>query len=315
VISAAKFPGLVQAAGDRLQDLLTYAQSRLNSDAYARLRAAIASVQQNPTSIASGLQAWLLSGLAGLVTLGSSAIGLLIVPFFVYYLLLDLDKIRAGIDDRIPPRHRATAARLFDDIGDVLRGYVRGRLLVALGMAVFYTAGLWAVGVPVPAAIGLIAGIVGVVPYLGVVTGLVLALGFALLDGASMLHLVGVAGVFAAAQLLEDYVLTPRLIGDRLELHPLLVFVGLIVAGDLYGLLGLVLAIPALAILKVIVRFLDSLYLSSTFFAAPGARPVVASGSGDMAALPIEATADASSSSPSAAARLRPARAGKKRRA
>jgi len=151
----------------------------------------------------------------------------------------------------------------------VVRGYVRGRFLMALIMAAIYGTGLLILGVPLWAGIGLIAGFLGIIPYLGVISGLILALGFAALDGAGLGRLAGVVAVFAIAQVIEDYVLTPRIIGGKLELHPMLVFIALIIAGDLFGLLGLVLAIPVLAVIKVLIRFLDELYLRSDFFMAP----------------------------------------------
>jgi predicted PurR-regulated permease PerM len=203
------------------------------------------------------------------VSLGSAAIGLLMVPFFVYYLLLDLSNLRRVIEERIPERHRVAGTRLLDAVGEVVRGYVHGRFLVAALMAVVYAIGLWIVRVPLWAAIGLIAGFVGIIPYLGVLSGLILALGFAALDGASITQIAGVAGVFAAAQLIDDYILTPRLIGGKLELHPMLVFIALIIAGNLFGLLGLVLAIPVLGIAKVLISFLDALYLRSSFYLEP----------------------------------------------
>jgi len=276
VASAQKLPGVVKVVGQKLHDLLGYVESHVDPEAYRRVREGLDSVQSDPSSIVSSVNGFLLSGLVGLLSFGSSAVGLLIVPFFVYYLLLDLHKIRVGIDERIPLRHRDAASKLFDDIGNVLRGYVRGRVLVSIAMAVFYTLGLAVCGVPVPAAIGFIAGFVGIVPYLGVTTGILLAIGFAALDGAGLLQIVGIVVVFSVAQLLEDYVLTPRLIGDRLELHPLLVFIGLIVAGDLYGLLGLVMAIPVLAVLKVLIHFLDGLYRSSDFFLTESTKRSVA---------------------------------------
>jgi predicted PurR-regulated permease PerM len=124
-------------------------------------------------------------------------------------------------------------------------------------------------GVPLWAAIGLIAGFVGIIPYVGILAGVVLALAFAALDGAGAGRLVGVVAVFALAQPLEDYVLTPRLIGDQLELHPMFVFIALIIAGSLFGVLGLVLAIPVIGVVKVFLRFFDELYLRSDFYNAP----------------------------------------------
>lgn len=264
--SIDKVPAALQAASARLHDLTDYVEQRFGPQALESVRAVLNGIRDDPTAITSRVGAWLYSGVFGLVNAGTALLGLLIVPFFVYYILVDMNRIRAGIDRRIPERFRGTGVKLFDEIGDVVRGYVRGRFLVAVGMSVVYAAGLWLVGVPLWAGIGIIAGFVGIVPYLGVLCGLVLALAFAVLDGGGVARLGGVALVFGFAQLVEDYVLTPRLIGDRLELHPMLVFIGLIIAGDLFGLLGLVLAIPALAVIKVLFRFLDELYVRSDFY-------------------------------------------------
>ena len=267
--SFEKLPLALQAASARVQSLLGYAQARLSPELYARLQGAITDFQNDPSVITSRIGGWLAKGLFGLVSFGSAALGLLIVPFFVYYLLLDMDNLRRGVEEHIPERHRGTGVRLLNEIGEVVRGYVRGRFLIALIMAVFYAIGLLILGVPLWAAIGLIAGIMGIIPYIGVVTGFLLAVAFALLDGAGTLRITGILSIFVLAQLLEDYVLTPRIIGQKLEVHPMLVFIALIVAGDLFGLLGLVLAIPVLGVLKVLLRFMDELYLRSDFYTAP----------------------------------------------
>ncbi|MDQ2843271.1 MAG: AI-2E family transporter [Acidobacteriota bacterium] len=138
----------------------------------------------------------------------------------------------------MPSRHRGVGVRLFEEVGDVLRSYVRGRFLIACVMATIYSTGLLILRVPLWAGIGFIAGVLGIIPYLGLTSGLILALGFATLEGAGVGRLVGVLIVFVIAQFTEDYVLTPRIIGGKLALHPMLVFIALIVAGDLYGLLG-----------------------------------------------------------------------------
>lgn len=269
VESAEKLPLALRAVGRRVQGLLDIARERLSPAVFARLQGFINNFQHDPSAITSRLGGYLTQGLFGLVNLGSAAIGLLIVPFFVYYLLLDMANLRRFVEEHVPERHRGVGARLFDEVGDVVRGYVRGRFTIALVLAAFYAVGLLILGVPLWAAIGLIAGVIGVIPYLGVISGMVLALGFAALDGAGPLRLFGVVGVFLVAQPIEDYVLTPRLIGNKLDLHPMLVFIALIIAGSLFGLLGLVLAIPVLGVLKVLLRFFDELYLRSDFYLAP----------------------------------------------
>jgi predicted PurR-regulated permease PerM len=267
--SIQKVPDAIRAVSERSRGVVEYARTHLSSDTLDRIQAAIDGVKEDPSQITESVGGWLRSGVFGLVNFGSAALGLLIVPFFVYYLLLDLNNIRDAIDRRIPERFRPAGTKLFDEVGDVVRGYVRGRFLVAVCMAIIYATGLEILRIPLAVGIGLIAGIVGIIPYLGVMSGLVLALAFAMLDQAGLGRLGGVVAVFVVAQLLEDYVLTPRLIGDRLELHPMLVFIALIIAGDLFGLLGLVLAIPVVAVCKVLVRFFDELYIRSEFYLGP----------------------------------------------
>ncbi|HLC40639.1 MAG TPA: AI-2E family transporter, partial [Methylomirabilota bacterium] len=186
--------------------------------------------------------------------------------------LLDMGRLRQLFEARIPARHRRAGSRLLDEIADVMRGYIRGRFLIALITAILYAAGLLIFRVPLWAAIGAIAGLLGIIPYLGVLAGVVLALGFAALDGASLVRLGGVVGVFIVAQLIEDYLLMPRIVGNRLALHPMVVFIGLIVMGNLFGLLGILLAIPMLGIARVVLRFLDEWYLNSDFYLAPAER-------------------------------------------
>lgn len=266
--SIEKLPLALRAVAARAQLLLGFAKERLSAEVFARLQTAVAGFENDPSALTSRIGGWLSKGLLGLVSFGSWALGLLIIPFFVYYLLLDMSNLRRIIEEHIPERHRGVGNRLLDEVGEVVRGYIRGRFLIALILAAIYATGLLILRVPLWAGIGLIAGFLGIIPYLGVISGLVLALSFAALDGAGLGRLAGVGAVFAIAQGIEDYVLTPRIIGNKLELHPMLVFIALIIAGDLFGLLGLVLAIPVLAIIKVLIRFLDELYLRSDFYLA-----------------------------------------------
>ncbi len=122
----------------------------------------------------------------------------------VYYLLLDMSNLRRIIEGHIPERYRGVGRRLLDEVGEVVRGYVRGRFLMALIMAAIYGTGLLILRVPLRAGIVLIAGFIGIIPYFGVISGLILALGFAALDGAGLGRLAGVGAVFAIAQLIED---------------------------------------------------------------------------------------------------------------
>ena len=145
---------------------------------------------------------------------------------------------------------------------------MRGQLLIGLIMAVCYAVGFWALGVPAWAGIAMIAGLLNAIPYVGTLLGILLAGGFTVAGGGGFGDVAAVIGVFVAVQTLEGYVLTPRILGGRLNLHPMAVFLGLLIGGKLFGLLGVILAIPAIAIGKVFFKFLRELYQDSYFYHA-----------------------------------------------
>jgi predicted PurR-regulated permease PerM len=197
-----------------------------------------------------------------------SSLDLALVPFFVFYILIDFQRWRDSLEDLIPPRFREPFSRLFDESGRILESYVRGQLLIGMIMAVCYAAGFWALGVPAWVGIALIAGLLNAIPYVGTILGFLLASIFTLAEGGSWWDVAGVLGIFVAVQTLEGYVLTPKILGGRLNLHPMAVFLGLLVGGKLFGFLGIVLAIPAIAIGKVFLKFVRELYQASYFYHA-----------------------------------------------
>jgi predicted PurR-regulated permease PerM len=209
---------------------------------------------------------WLRSGLFRVVNITAPALDMVLVPFFVYYLLKGYRGIRGMIDRLVPPRHRPVVDRLLREINQVLSAYVRNQLLIALVMGCLYALGFAILRVPLALTIGLLSGLLNFVPYLGTVTGLVLSLTFVALDGAETWRLLGVLGVFALVQTIEGYVLTPRLLGSRLNLHPLWVLVAVVISGNLFGLLGVILAIPVLAACKVVLSFVEENYQQSSFY-------------------------------------------------
>ena len=196
----------------------------------------------------------------------SSSLDLLLVPFFVFYILIDFGAWRVSLEDLIPPRFRPPFQQLFDESGRILQSYVRGQLLIGAIMAVCYAVGFFFLGVPAWAGIAMIAGLLNAIPYVGTILGIVLAGGFTAAGGGGIWDIAAVLGVFVAVQSLEGYVLTPRILGGRLNLHPMAVFLGLLIGGKLFGLLGVVLAIPAIAIGKVFLKFVRELYETSYFY-------------------------------------------------
>lgn len=213
---------------------------------------------------------WLRSGLFRLVDLTTSILDLLLIPFFVFYLLADFRAMRARVDRLIPPRFRGVAAGLLSQINNVLSSYVRNQLLIALVMGVLYAIGFAVLRVPMALTLGMLSGLLNFVPYLGTLTGMALSLLFVTLDGAGLGRIGGVLLVFSLVQSLEGYYLTPKLLGSRLNLHPMWVLVGLMVGGNLFGLLGIILAVPVIAVAKVMLGFLEELYQESDFYRRAG---------------------------------------------
>jgi predicted PurR-regulated permease PerM len=213
---------------------------------------------------------WLQKGLFSLVDVTASLLDLLLIPFFVYYLLADYSAMRAHIDRLIPPRHRAVASTLISRINFVISSYVRNQLVIALVMGVLYAIGFAVARVPLALSIGLLSGLLNFIPYLGTLTGLTLSLSFVVLDGGGIARILGVLAVFIIVQSVEGYYLTPKLLGGSLDLHPMWVLVGLMIGGSLFGILGIILAVPVIAIAKVALDFLEELYQQSVFYRGSG---------------------------------------------
>ncbi|HEY3135132.1 MAG TPA: AI-2E family transporter [Blastocatellia bacterium] len=238
-------PALDRMAGGRIEQFLRNPAEAIGS----------------PALLAAG-------GLSGFLSTAVASLDLLIVPFFVFYILIDFGTWRDSMEDLIPPRFRDTFSRLFDEVGRILAAYVRGQLLIALCMAVLYAIGFAALGVPAWAGLAALAGLLNAIPYVGTILGLGLAIAFTLADGGGLWRIGGVVGVFVVVQSIEGYILTPRILGRRLSLHPMAVFLGLLIGGKLFGLLGIILAVPTIAIAKVFLKFLREFYTGSYFYHA-----------------------------------------------
>jgi predicted PurR-regulated permease PerM len=251
-------PALERVAGDKIERLLSDPVLFYNEN-MAPAPTTTVDENGNLTTTAAGGGSAILSALV-------ASLDLLLVPFFVFYILVDFQNWRDSLENLIPPRFREPFSRLFDESGRILESYVRGQLLIGLIMAVFYAVGFWALGVPAWAGIAMIAGLLNAIPYVGTILGIVLAGGFTVAGGGGFGDIAAVIGIFVAVQTLEGYVLTPRILGGRLNLHPMAVFLGLLIGGKLFGILGVILAIPAIAIGKVFFKFLRELYQDSYFY-------------------------------------------------
>jgi predicted PurR-regulated permease PerM len=221
---------------------------------------------RSPAKITESAEAFFTGGLAGIITTAAGALDLLIIPFFVFYILVDFDRWRHSFDELIPPRFREPFSRLFDEVGRILQSYVLGQLMIAMIMGVLYAIGFAALHVPAWAGLAALSGFLNVIPYVGTGSGLILASGFAFADSGQIWRVFGVTGVFIAVQMVEGYYLTPRILGGRLSLHPMAVFLGLLIGGRLFGLLGVLLAVPVIAIISVFLKFAREIYRTSDFY-------------------------------------------------
>jgi predicted PurR-regulated permease PerM len=231
---------------------------------------------RSPDALLAASQSMLAGNLTDFLTTAANTLDLLIIPFFVYYILVDFQKWRLSFDDLIPPRFQEPLGRLFDEVGRILQAYVLGQLMIAIMMAVLYAAGFAALGVPAWAGLAALSGLLNVVPYVGTLLGVILATGFTFAHGAEVWRVVGVPVVFLLVQSIEGYFLTPRILGGRLSLHPMAVFLGLLIGGRLFGFLGILLAVPVIAVCQVFVKFLREIYKHSEFYRAREIGPAPA---------------------------------------
>lgn len=199
-------------------------------------------------------------------------INLALLPILAYYFLRDWDKLVERVASMIPRNHIEVVTRLARESNDVLGAFIRGQIVVMIALGVVYAAGLSLVGLNLGLLIGLVAGLISFIPYLGATTGVVMAVLAALVQsqGVDLQLLVLVGVVFTVGQLLESYVLTPRIVGDKIGLHPVAVIFAVMAGGQLFGFLGMLLALPAAAVINVLLRYAHQRYRQSELYAGHG---------------------------------------------
>ncbi|HSH97419.1 MAG: AI-2E family transporter [Methylophilaceae bacterium] len=193
-------------------------------------------------------------------------VNLMLIPVVLFYLLRDWHQLIERIAVLLPRRHLAKTLEISMEIDAVLAEFLRGQLSVMILMGIFYAAGLGFAGLELAIPIGLIAGLLGFVPYLGPTTGILLAMLAAILQFNNLGDLVPVAAVFAVGQAIESMLLTPWLVGDRIGLHPVVVIFALLAGGELFGFSGILLALPVGAAIAVLVRHAKRHYVASNAY-------------------------------------------------
>ena len=242
---------------------------------------------------------------------------LVLIPLFSFYLLQNFDRHIAQIRRTIPRRLRPRVEHIVRDIDRTMAGFFRGQITVMLIQSTLYSIGLSLLGVPLGAAIGILTGLLCFIPYLGQFTGLTLALLMCLLDYQSGMQILGVVALYGTVNVLDGLLITPRVVGGQVGLPPVGVIFALLVFGKLLGFIGVLLAVPFAAILKILLKHGLEYYKTTDFFLRGGegmdsgvfARPRASSESGSAEAAAVAAstststtTTDSPSPSPSASA-------------
>lgn len=258
-----KLPGYADLIADRLDPIWREAKRRLSPGDLDRLRTGAG-------QYAGTVAAWALDFVKGLITGGMALVNILslifITPVVTFYILRDWDILIARIDGWLPRDHAPVIRDQLALIDRTLSGFLRGQATVCLILAGYYGAGLSLAGLEMGLAVGLSAGLLSFIPFVGSLSGIAAGLVLAYAQTLDW-HLPAlVALVFAIGQVLEGNVLTPKLVGDKVGLHPVWIMFALLAGGGLFGFVGILLAVPMAAIIGVLVRFALARYLDSPFF-------------------------------------------------
>ena len=219
------------------------------------------------------------ASLIGTITRSSGAVlafvsNMLLVPLITFYFLRDWNLILAKVHQAIPRPYEATVARLSRESNSVLGGFIDGQFRVMLCLGALYAGGLWLIGIESALLIGFLSGALNFVPYMGFVVGIVLAAIASIIQFGDVQHLIWVGVVYGLGQFTESFILTPRIVGDRIGLNPVMVIFVLMAGGLLFGFLGILLALPVSAVLNVVFKYLyEERYLKSRMYAAAPAPP------------------------------------------
>lgn len=189
-----------------------------------------------------------------------------LVPVVMFFLLLDWPAFTGRASELVPPRWRDSAFDLLDEIDALLGQYLRGQLMVMIALAAYYSIGLLLAGYDLWLPIGVLTGLLVVVPYLGFALGAVFALVSGMLQLGALYGLVATLVVYGIGQWVESFVLTPRLVGERIGLHPVAVILALLAFGALFGFVGVLVALPLSAVVAVGLKRLRRAWLGSAFY-------------------------------------------------
>ncbi len=269
---AQQIDGALQAMPGLIRDLRDYLTATFPQlfDENSGLRRILSGAED---SLKTGGVAVVQTLLSGSLAVLDFLLTVVLAPVVAFYLLLDWDRAVARIDDLVPREHVETVRRLARDIDEVLSGFVRGQLTVGLILGTFYAIALTVLGLKFGVLIGLFAGIISFIPFVGSVTGGIVSIGVGLVQfWGSWGMIVAVAAVFLVGQAVEGNLLTPKMVGDRVKLHPVWLMFALSAFGSLMGFVGMLIAVPVAAVIGVLGRFAIDQYKGGRLYSGPKSR-------------------------------------------
>jgi len=256
-------PGWIAWAKAEVLPMLEELVRRLSPEDVERLRTAAGDYAGTVMGWTAGLLKGVLTGGVALVDVISV---ILITPIVAFYLLRDWDRLVTAIDGWLPRQHAETVREQVREVDRTLAGFVRGQASVCMALGIFYALALSFAGLNFGLVVGLIAGLLSFIPYVGSLVGFGASVGIAVFQFDEPWRIGLVAGIFIFGQAIEGNVLTPRLVGGRVGLHPVWIIFALMAAGSLFGFVGVLLAVPVAAVIGVLVRFALRQYLSSPIY-------------------------------------------------
>ena len=263
----AKAPALIASLREQAEPLLEHLQTTLTEDQIARLRDAAGAYAGDAAKFVGALVARVLSGGAAFLQILSLIV---ITPLVSFYLLRDWDRIVARFDDLLPRDMVAEVREQMREIDRTIAAWVRGQATVCLLLGIWYGFGLTMVGLEFGLGLGFLTGLISFVPYFGMGLGLTVALAIAFAQFTGVAPFALVVGVFAVGQIVEGYFLTPRLVGDKVGLHPVWVIFALLAGGALFGFTGVLLAVPVGAVVGVVLRHALARYRAGAYYRGGG---------------------------------------------
>jgi predicted PurR-regulated permease PerM len=267
--AAAKVPEYLARLRARADPLYQRLNLRYPEEVAAVRERAVATLREHFPQLLRPLTRGVGAAFSSVLNFVLAVLNLIIVPVFAFYLLYDMNRIREGVKELVPPRYRDYVWARGREVDRLLSAFVRGQLTVCLILGTFYAVGLTLCGVPMGLLVGLVIGLFNFVPFMSYVLGLPLGLVLSWLDDQSPARLLAVVVVFAVGQFVEGNFITPKIVGESLGLHAVVVMLAVLVGGTLFGFVGMFAAVPLTAALSVFWRDLREAYLKSAFY-GPG---------------------------------------------